>query len=249
VTSHPAALLFAHRRRGFAALLLVAGLRTLVLLALPFAVLVRVSLELATRGVLPVWPALAAGVLATTLVLVAYVRWLARRVARPGRRPALVAGALLLLVSAWSAHAVAWLSAANAKSAEVRAFHASVHPVLRLAVSTLLLADPDLVITDTRREVVDYRNMGLPPNERSLHLVQANGWVHAIDLRTLGRPEWRNLLVRAYFAAMGFRTLRHVGTGDHLHVSLPAPPSGRAVAAVPSGAAEGQWSSGAGSPS
>jgi hypothetical protein len=221
MSSHPAALLFSHRRRGAAALLAAGALRTLILLALPFAVLLRVSLELVTRGGLPVWPALGAGVLATTVVLVAYVRWLARRVARPGRRPALVAGALLLLVAAWSAHAVAWLSAANAKSSEARAFHASVHPLLRLAVSTWLLADPELVITDTKREVVDYRNMGLPPNERSLHLVQADGWVHALDLRTLGRPPWRNALVRAYFVAMGFRTLRHVGTGDHLHVSLP----------------------------
>jgi hypothetical protein len=33
----------------------------------------------------------------------------------------------------------------------------------------------------------------------------------------------RNGLVRLYFEALGFRTLRHVGTADHLHVALPLP--------------------------
>jgi len=31
----------------------------------------------------------------------------------------------------------------------------------------------------------------------------------------------RNRLVQAYFWSMGFATLRHVGTADHLHVELP----------------------------
>jgi hypothetical protein len=45
--------------------------------------------------------------------------------------------------------------------------------------------------------------------------------VHAVDLRTIGRAEWKNVLLNWYFRSMGFRTLRHVGTADHLHVSLP----------------------------
>ena len=47
------------------------------------------------------------------------------------------------------------------------------------------------------------------------------GHVYAVDIRTKGRKEWQNSLVRGYFRAMGFETLRHVGTADHLHVSLP----------------------------
>lgn len=36
-------------------------------------------------------------------------------------------------------------------------------------------------------------------------------------------PEWRNLAAELAFRAMGFHTLRHVGTADHLHVSLRLP--------------------------
>jgi hypothetical protein len=68
--------------------------------------------------------------------------------------------------------------------------------------------------------------MGLPPYERSLHLRQDDGYAHAVDLRTAGRSEWRNFLMRSYYRLMGFRTLRHVGTADHLHVSLPLPTGG-----------------------
>jgi len=54
-----------------------------------------------------------------------------------------------------------------------------------------------------------------------LHYPQPDGYVHAIDLRTAGRGFVRNRLVQAYFWSMGFVTLRHVGTADHLHVELP----------------------------
>ena len=87
--------------------------------------------------------------------------------------------------------------------------------------STLILADGSLVITDTSREAADYRRMGLPVQQRSLHYRQADGWSHAIDLRTSGRAAWQNAWMQVYFEAMGFQTLRHVGTADHLHVALP----------------------------
>ena len=49
-------------------------------------------------------------------------------------------------------------------------------------------------------------------------------WAVAYNLLFRPSPRiahrWRNLLLRGYFATMGFPTLRHVGTGDHLHVSL-----------------------------
>ncbi len=41
-----------------------------------------------------------------------------------------------------------------------------------------------------------------------------------MDLRTNDRQEWRNQILELYFNLMGFNTLRHVGTADHLHVSL-----------------------------
>jgi hypothetical protein len=65
--------------------------------------------------------------------------------------------------------------------------------------------------------------MGLPEPEWSLHYRQEDGWVHAFDLRTNGRSGIRNWFTGTYFRALGFRVLRHVGTADHLHVSLPLP--------------------------
>ena len=77
------------------------------------------------------------------------------------------------------------------------------------------------MVTDLGRTAEDYLKMGLPVNETSLHFKLDDRFVHALDLRTVGRTEWRNRLTAGYFRLMGFRTLRHVGTADHLHVSLP----------------------------
>jgi len=76
-------------------------------------------------------------------------------------------------------------------------------------------------VTDLARRPADYQTMGLPANDGSLHYLQPDGYVHAIDLRTAGRGFVRNRLVQAYFWSMGFGTLRHLGTADHLHVELP----------------------------
>ena len=79
---------------------------------------------------------------------------------------------------------------------------------------------------DMSRELDDYARMGLPPLDNSLHFPQSSGYVHAVDLRTVGRPAWKNWTTVVYFRVLGFRTLRHVGSADHLHVSL-APPGDR----------------------
>lgn len=63
--------------------------------------------------------------------------------------------------------------------------------------------------------------MGLKPRAYALHFRQPTGFVHAVDLRTNGRPKSVNLLVELYFVLMGFDVIRHVGTADHLHVALP----------------------------
>jgi hypothetical protein len=85
----------------------------------------------------------------------------------------------------------------------------------------MVLVDSDAVITASERVVEDYAAMGLSSNAGSLHLEQADGYVHALDLRSLGRTEFRNRLTALYFKILGFRTLRHSGTADHLHISLP----------------------------
>jgi hypothetical protein len=93
-----------------------------------------------------------------------------------------------------------------------------------MSVGTFLLVDDGLLITDLSRHPSDYEAMGLPVKSHSLHYRQADGYVHAFDLRTKGHSWLRNQLMDGYFTILGFRTLRHVGTADHLHVALPMPP-------------------------
>jgi hypothetical protein len=188
--------------------------------ALPFLALVKVAVVLYERGGCSTALALAGGVVCTTVVVTAYAAWAWHRLT--GRvRLALVARRLALpLVIAYSAYALVYLSAGNAKSQQVRVYYASLHPLLRVALSTVILVDRDLVVTDLARRPADYRTMGLAANDGSLHYLQADGYIHAIDLRTAGRGFVKNRLVQAYFWSMGFATLRHVGSADHLHVEL-----------------------------
>jgi len=167
------------------------------------------------------WPSLLGGMTATLLLFVLYLTRAWKRIGGGKRPPRLLLRAAAVLVVGYAGYGLLYLSAANAKTPEVREYFTSLHPMLRLGASTFLLFDREAVITDTRRTTEDYLRMGLPVNETSLHFRIDDRWVHALDLRTLGRPEWKNRLTAGYFAFMGFRTLRHTGTADHLHISLP----------------------------
>ncbi len=200
--------------------LLVAGKFT-VLVLLPFFVLVRGSVFLYShRGSGP-WLALAGGAGATLLVVTAYAAWLSHRLTGRVNVLVLVRRVALPLVLAYCAYALIYLSSGNAKSDQVRAYYGSLHPLLRVALSTWILVDKDIVITDVARGRADYATMGMRPNDGSLHYVQGDGYIHAVDLRTRGRGEVKNRLVQLYFWSTGLGTLRHVGTADHLHVELP----------------------------
>ena len=189
---------------------------------LPFFALVRVAVFLYQREGWPTAFALAGGIACTMAVVTAYGAWVWHRLT--GRiRVALVARRVALpFVVAYCVYALVYLSSANAKSEQVRAYYASLHPLLRVGLSTLIVFDRDAVITDLARRPGDYTTMGLPPNDGSLHLVQKDGYAHAADLRTGGRGFLRNRLVQLYLWELGFGTLRHTGTSDHLHVELPA---------------------------
>lgn len=108
----------------------------------------------------------------------------------------------------------------NSKNQAISGEFSSAHPILKMAVSTYSLFDRDVVMTDISRTPADYEQMGLTPKQYSKHFEQADGYVHAIDLRTIGRPEWQNRIAEYAFKFMGFKTLRHIGTADHLHISL-----------------------------
>lgn len=211
------------RERGVVAGWLVPALLLCLALALPFVVLLRTSTLVYGAGWPGPWLSLTAGAVLTFLLLAGYVLWAAKRLQGRVNVPRRLLQGLAVLVCAWCVYGVVFLSGANAKTEAVRAEYRSLHPLLRMAVGTLVVVDGDLLVTDAGRALGDYAAMGLPANEASLHLEQADGYAHALDLRTAGRSGIRNTLTRLYFAAMGFRTLRHVGTADHLHVSLAVP--------------------------
>lgn len=188
---------------------------------LPFYALVGASVLLYRFAGIPTWLALIGGAGMTTLVLLSYALAAAWRVSGVFRLPPIVWRGIGAIVLAYALYTLLYVSSLNIKDVSLQREYRSLHPLLRLATSTFILVDRDVVITDMERISSDYERMGLPVYERSLHLEQRDGFAHAIDLRTLDRSEWRNLLMEAYFRAMGFRTLRHVGTADHLHVSLP----------------------------
>jgi len=190
------------------------------LVVLPFILLVRGSVWLYEGPRYPAWLALALAATATLLLVTAYGAWLTHRLTGRARFGVLAKWVALPLVLGYTGHALLYLSRTHAKTAIVREGYRATHPLLRLALSTLILTSDDLVITDLRRVPSDYAQMGLPLNAASLHYRQADGWVHAVDLRTSRRMALRNWLLQRYFSLMGFRTLRHVGTGDHLHVEL-----------------------------
>ena len=135
-------------------------------------------------------------------------------------RPWLWRGSLLVVACALL-YALLTFSATNVVSPDVRATYTQLHPLLRVSLSTLLLIDSDLVVTDIARVPADYAVMDLPMNRESLHFEQSDGYVHAVDLRTRGRIPLRNWLLERALRGLGFDTLRHRGTADHLRVSLP----------------------------
>ena len=198
--------------------------KLLLLLILPFVLLIRGSIFFHTNFAWNSWVCLGAGVGVTAVVLFIYFSFFyGTLTGRFGdfdamKRRALIA---ILVVLLYSGYGILFFSNANLKSTALQNEMSNLHPVLRLSLSTLVFMDKDLLITDASRVPEDYKKMGLKTLKNSLHYKQpSTGYTHAVDLRTSGRDELKNTLVTWYFRLMGFRTLRHVGTGDHLHVSL-----------------------------
>lgn len=198
-------------------------IKVLLVLILPFVALIRGAVYLHEQYELWPWPALAGGILFSAFLIFVYLlyiqRWFSQRT---GGQPTFRKWHwfALFLVLVYCLPALFYLSNKNAKHSEVKAEFTSLHPILRLGISTLVFVDRDLILTDGSRLPEDYRKMGLRTKSHSLHYKQSSGYAHAVDIRTKGRSEFRNFLIKTYFRGMGFNTLRHVGTDDHLHVSL-----------------------------
>ncbi len=190
-------------------------------LLLPFVVLIRTSILLYSAYGLNGWLALGAGVAATAVLLLCYLLFLSFKISGEAKLHKYVVRGVIALVCVYCGYGLIYFSAMNAKSQEVSSYYHSLHPVLRITLATSVLADQNLIVTDMQRTPEDYEAMGLTLQERSLHYVQPTGYVHAVDIRTLGRAEWKNWLTNAMFKILGLSTIRHVGTADHLHVYLP----------------------------
>lgn len=199
-------------------------LKLILLIVLPFLGLIRLSVYFHVHQNLLPWICIAAATFMTILLFFIYLTFLHAWITDYAgntrytvkRRFGISAFVVLLYVI----HGIFYIGGSNLKSADLRKEIREVHPILRLSASTLIHMDKDLLITDSARLPEDYKKMGLQSKKQSLHYLQNTGYAHAIDIRTKNRPEWKNQLVRAYFVIMGFRTLRHDGTADHLHISL-----------------------------
>lgn len=183
---------------------------------IPFVVLIRGSVYLHEAYHFFPMAAIIGGVSLTCVILLFYVTFFFG----PSKSFVARLRIIILVLLFYGGYALLYLSTKNAKSDTVAREYTSLHPVLRLGVSTILLIDKQTVITDANRLPEDYQRMGLQHKNQSLHYRQSNGYVHALDVRTNGRSTVRNFLLKWYFRAMGFRVLRHGGTGDHLHISL-----------------------------
>lgn len=201
--------------------LLFGGLAAVTLVLLPFYLLIRSSVYLYAHYQLNGWFALTSGVGITILLLLLYAVTVSVLLSGKLKIHRYIVRGLVVLVLVYCGYGLLYLSSMNVKTEGVRDYYRNLHPVLRIAVSTATLADSDLIVTDIQRTRDDYERMGLPAQDHSLHFEQSTGYVHAVDLRTIGRAEWKNRVTELGLEVLGFKTLRHVGTADHLHVSLP----------------------------
>ena len=198
-------------------------IRLAILLILPFICLIRGAVFGHEYYQLSPWMAILVGMGITVFILILYFSFIYGRITgKVGNAKSFKVRFVfaILLVIGYSTYAVVYLSDSNVKSPEIKTTYTSLHPILRLSISTIVFIDKSLLITDGKRLPEDYKKMGLKTKRQSLHYVQSDGYVHAVDIRTKNQSEFRNNLLKIYFKMMGLNTLRHVGTEDHLHISL-----------------------------
>lgn len=199
--------------------------RYLIAFSLPFFILIRGAIYFYLEQKLNTWLSLGISLSATFVILMTYTMILHLKLRggfKENQRSLVLKSIFILVVLlAYCTYTLAFFSRSNAKTQQVRTEFSSLHPFLRLGIGTVIFLDADLLVTDFSRKRTDYRRMGLRIKNNSMHYIQKDGYAHAFDLRTNGRSELRNTLLESYFKVMGFGTLRHVGTADHLHISIP----------------------------
>ena len=79
---------------------------------------------------------------------------------------------------------------------EIEQYENSTHPIIKYYTKILSVFDSKLVITDSKRVIEDYDQMKLKRLYTSKHLVQKDGYSHALDLRSKNCSKFRNNLVK-----------------------------------------------------
>ena len=194
-----------------------------ILVATLFAILVRGSVFSYDTWAFGASLSLVSAVLMTVpfLLLGAWVIIRGRGIVRKVRHT-LIRGTISIAFI-YIGYAVLYVASTNAVPDEIREEYQTIHPLLRLAASPVIVFDPSAFRHPDGSVLEDYRLMGLSANEANLHFAQANDLIHSLDLVTDSRSEWRNRAIELGFWALGFHSLRHRGVGDHLHVSLRLP--------------------------
>ena len=194
-----------------------------ILVATLFAILVRGSVFSYDTWAFGASLSLVSAVLMTVPFLLLGA-WVIIRGRRIGRRFQLmfIRGAIMIAFI-YIGYAVLYVASTNAVPDEIREEYQTIHPLLRLAASPVIVFDPSAFRHPDGSVLEDYRLMGLSANEANLHFVQKDDLIHSLDLVTDNRSEWRNRAIELGFWAFGFHSLRHRGLGDHLHVSLRLP--------------------------
>jgi len=198
-------------------------LRVVLIIVLPFFILIRGSAFIHNNYNLGPWVSLGGGAIITASILFIYMTFIYRRFTKKFgdsdnlKRRSLFALSLVVL---YCGYGLFFISSNNIKNPALKSEISDLHPLLRMSVSTFIIIDKNMIITDASRVPEDYRKMGLKTAKNSLHYKQKDGYAYAIDLRTNNRNEFRNKLMQLYFKVLGFNTLRHIGTDDHLHLSL-----------------------------
>ena len=195
-------------------------IRVLLLISMPFILLIRGAIYLHEVHHLAPIICILGGLGMATFLLTIYMLFFYGRVTGAVGNVKRKLWMAFFLVGIFSMHGLFFLSTKNVKHSKIQKKFLSIHPILRLSISTIIRFDQTLIITDSNRMPEDYRKMGMKSKKHSLHYKQKSGYIHAIDIRTNNRSFLRNYLIRGYFWIMGFNTLQHGGTGAHLHVSL-----------------------------
>lgn len=201
--------------------IVVVSLTVVLFITAPFILFQRFGLFAQVSLELSVWPALILSLFVTVGSTALAAALLLRNRLNIHRVFKIVAMVLLALSLIGSLYGLLYIAPAHTKTDREQATYISLHPFLRLSISTALLFDDGLLITSTDRTMEDYKRWNLPPNTASAHFKQPDGFIHAVDLRTKNRSGWQNLALSLYYRVLGYKVIRHRGTADHLHIEMP----------------------------